>query len=668
MHAQGGLATIRFMFNPGRPVTGAFVGKLINIDNGGTLTDVVIIDDDRIHRTKTLTTPYDLSKCFFDGLKKASLEIFGREDVAELLRTTDYIRYSTTQGTNALVERKGPRLGLVLAAGDDPSRLAAEDGSREMLAALVGERVAHIDLAAAGEDYDAEVIRVVNVLAALGANRLVVGLTGAGHVEAERRMRAVVLRKFPPHLLGAVPVLFSHEIAGDADDARRTWSALLNAFLHPAMETFLYHAEHKLREARFRTPLLIFRNDGDSARVAKTIALKTYSSGPRGGMEGARALAAHYGVAHLVSVDVGGTTTDIGVVREGLASTQRRGRIENVVVSFPLVDITSIGVGGGSVIRANGPGIRVGPESVGAQPGPACFGLGGKQATITDVFVLMGVLDPESFFGGELRLDVERARAAVQACVAEPLDMSLGRALEAMEGAWVERIADGIRRVCEITPETTLAAFGGGGPLDICVVAEALGVERAIVPRLAAVFSAYGLSFSDIAHHYEMVLPENSDAALAAALAELRDRAARDMFTEGFDLSECEQTLALVRIRNGLETPVVAFDGTLPVDLTGDERCKLDLSVTRRIRHAELAAAAAPVAHAARTAGQRVLRQGDGSEIAVPLVRLDDNRPGAGGDGPAIIEESFFTCRVPAGWGYRFTASGDLMLEKRRPA
>lgn len=641
------------------------MGKLINIDNGGTLTDVVIIDDARIHRTKTLTTPYDLSKCFFDGLKKASLEIYGREDVVELLRTTDFIRYSTTQGTNALVERKGPRLGLLLAAGDGAERLARNPGQSEMLAALVGDRVACVDLACTGEAFEAEVIRAVNALTAMGANRLVVGLTGAAHRVEEQRIRSVVLRKFPPHLLGAVPVLYSHELVGDVDDARRTWSALLNAYLHPAMETFLYHAEHKLRGARFRTPLLIFRNDGDSARVAKTIALKTYSSGPRGGMEGARALAAHYGVSHLVSIDVGGTTTDIGAMRHGNVASKRRGRIEDVDVSFPLVDITSIGVGGGSVIRANGSGIRVGPESVGAQPGPACFGLGGKQATITDVFLLLGVLDPDSFFGGELRLDVERARAAVQSCVAEPLDMSLGKALEAMESAWVASIADGIGRSCEITPETTLAAFGGGGPLNVCAVADALGVTRVIVPQLAAVFSAFGLSFSDIAHHYEVVLPANTDAALESALRDMRSRAARDMFTEGFELDECEQEIGLVRIREDRETPVVPFDGRLPSDLADDESCELVFSAIRRIRHAEFGADRAVKAHPALLAGRRVLRQADGSECDVPLIRIEDNRPGAEGDGPAIIEESFFTCRVPAGWSYRFSANGDLMLEKR---
>ncbi|MCB1886974.1 MAG: hydantoinase/oxoprolinase family protein [Rhodocyclaceae bacterium] len=637
------------------------MGKLINIDNGGTLTDIVVVDGDDVVRTKTLTTPYDLSKCFFEGLRKVSQAIYGKEDVVGLLRDTDYIRYSTTQGTNALVERKGPRVGLILADAAGAGALQDSASTRELFSALVGERVAAVDPADDG-DLDGRLVAAVNALTAGGANRIVVGMAGEAGAEAEARLRRIVLAKFPPHLLGAVPVLFSHQIAGDADDGRRIWSALLNAFLHPAMETFLYHAEHKLRDARFRSPLLIFRNDGDSARVAKTIALKTYSSGPRGGMEGARALAAHYGVGHLVSVDVGGTTTDIGATRGGHIESERRGRVEGVRVSFPLVDIHSVGVGGGSVIRAQGGEIRVGPESVGAQPGPACFGLGGKHATITDVFLLMGVLDPEAFFGGDLALDVERARAAVLENVARPLDMSVGRALAAMEAAWVERVAAGIREHCDIGPDTVLAAFGGGGPLAICTVAEALGVGRVLVPRLAAVFSAYGLSFSDIAHHYEVALPEASQAAYDAAIAGLTEQARRDMFAEGFSLDDCQLAPGLVRQADGQEHETALPDGRLPAGLDPDARCSATLSATRPIRHARFGSTGTPAEVSPITAGERMLRDAVGEARPVPLVRLADNPPGATGTGPAVLEEDFFTCRVPAGWRYRFTAGGDIEL------
>jgi N-methylhydantoinase A len=489
-------------------------GKLINIDNGGTLTDICVIEGERVWRTKTLTTPYDLSECLFTGLRKASKVIYGREDLLTLLLSTDYIRYSTTQGTNALIERKGPRLGLILSGNLRAADLQSDDASKEMFTALVGERVATIASDQVGDALETATVRAINALAAAGANRVVVACGGDGREHNEAQLKRVLLRKFPPHLLGAIPVLYSHEVAGDANDVRRTWTALFNAFLHPAMERFLYTAEHKLRELKTRNPLLIFRNDGQSARVAKTIAVKTYSSGPRGGAEGAKALAQHYGFKNLLSMDVGGTTTDIVVVDNGVVRAEARGHIEGVATSFPLCKVVSVGVGGSSIIRTEGGTISVGPQSVGSAPGPACFGLGGKEATITDAFLALGLLDPVSYFGGELKIDRERARAAITDRIAQPLKLDIEAAAEAMENAWVAKIADNLKRYTTISADTALAAFGGGGPLVACKVANAADISKVVIPGLAAVFSAFGIGFSDIGHEYQAPLGSSDDAAL----------------------------------------------------------------------------------------------------------------------------------------------------------
>ena len=288
-------------------------GLLINIDNGGTLTDFCVIDGENVHRTKSVTTPYDLSKCLFDGLTKTSRTLYGHEDLLRLLLSTDHIRYSTTQGTNALVERKGQRLGLLLAglAVDDLQR----DGQqRGVFADLVGKRVATLDLSLGDAGLEIATTRAINQLASAGANRIVIGVGGAERDVGEARLKNMLLRKFPPHLLGAIPLLYSHDVVQDDDDSRRIWTALFNAFLHPAMERFLYSAEHRLREYKTKNPLLIFRNDGNSARISRTAAVKTYSSGPRGGAEGLKALAAHYGFERLLGMDIGGTTTDICLV------------------------------------------------------------------------------------------------------------------------------------------------------------------------------------------------------------------------------------------------------------------------------------------------------------------------------------------------------------------
>ena len=215
-------------------------------------------------------------------------------------------------------------------------------------------------------------------------------------------------------------MLFTWELAADRDDVRRTWSSLLNAFLHPAMERFLFNAEGRLREFRTRRPLLIFRNDGGSSRVAKSSAIKSYSSGPRGGLEGTRALAGRYGFAHVLMVDVGGTTTDVGVVSNGTVHVERRGTIQGVATAFELAAIASHGVGGSSVIQLQNGNIQVGPTSVGAAPGPAGFGLGGTEATITDVYLLTGLLDPRSYLDGTLKLEPERSREVIETNIARP--------------------------------------------------------------------------------------------------------------------------------------------------------------------------------------------------------------------------------------------------------
>ena len=634
-------------------------GKLVNIDNGGTLTDICVIDGTQVYRTKTVTTPYDLSKCLFDGLVKASRVIYGKEDVLSLLLSTEYIRYSTTQGTNALVERKGPRLGMILGGTLTANALQKDEQQRGLFSGLVGARVETIDAKLEGEALEAAAIKAINALSSGGANRIVVAYGGAARDGGEVQLKRLLLRKFPPQLLGAIPVLYSHEIVDDADDARRAWTALFNAFLHPAMERFLYNAEHKLREYRTRNPLLIFRNDGHSARVAKTTAVKTYSSGPRGGAEGARALAEHYGFKHLLSMDVGGTTTDIGLVEDGVVRAHQYGKVEGVETSFPLCDVVSAGVGGSSIIKVENGKIRVGPESVGGAPGPACFGLGGKEATMTDAFLLMGLLDPASVFGGELKIDAARASAAITERVAKPLGLSEQQAAQAMEDAWVTKIAASLKNYTGVEPDTTLAAFGGAGPFVVCKVAEAIGVKRIIIPGLAAVFSAFGIGFSDIAHRFEAPLATNDAAGLQACREQLRERAQRAMFAEGASLEQCqiEETLRIVEGKD--EHIVTLKDGKLTTSLPAKGRVSLALQALKPISHATLSGSFGQAGKPAVSGGKRATLSGD-----LPLYRVEEQGAGATAEGPAVLEEAFFTCRIEKGWRFEINAAGDILLSR----
>ncbi len=645
------------------------MGIQINIDNGGTLTDICIIGGERVEKTKVLTTPYDLSKCFFEGLEKASGVVYGKPDVRRLLEEVELIRYSTTQGTNAICERKGPRLGLILdeRATNLTSQLAEHDP--DVYAALVGDRVVFLSAeVVTGENAQMEVVKAINKLTATGASRIVVSFGGANFAAVEDAFRKVALRKYPRHLLGAVPMLYGSDLSIDKDPVRRTWTALINSFLHPGMEAFLYNAENRLRQFRTKNPLLIFRNDGDASRVAKTIAIKTYSSGPRGGMEGVKSFSKRYGFTDVVSIDVGGTTTDIGQYLDGTVAEVRRGHVEGISVSFPLCEIISAGAGGSSIIKVVNGRIVIGPESVGAVPGPACFGRGGQFATITDASLLAGLFDPKSYFGGGMGLDLDRAATAVTVNVAEPLGLKLEDALQQMELAFEDKIAAELHRVTKVSKDSVLLAFGGAGPLNACGVAEMAGINRVAIPHMAAVFSAYGIGTCDVSQRYTAALASNDQNGLEDALALLRAKASRDMFVEGFDKGDYEIETNLVSTdAGGKETtyPLNVVAPQFPADVGKSALVELEFAAVKRLRADSSSAAKVIEGGQASSSGVRnILFRGRG-RIDVPVYRLAELKAGDHASGPAILEEDYFTCRVLEGWTFVISDAGDIMLNRK---
>lgn len=612
--------------------------RLINIDNGGTLTDIVVGNGADFTFTKTLTTPVDLSQCLFDGITKASTQLYGEPNLAKLLHSTRHIRYSSTQGTNALIERKGPRIGLIT---DNPGLvedLRVSEESASLFDDLVGERVALVAAEGAEDDLRTSLVTEINRLTTAGADRLIVA---AASLEREQLYKHAMLKNFPRHLLGSVPILFSWEFATDTSRPRQIWSGIINSFLHPTVERFLYSAEHRLRAHKVKNPLLIYRNDGASSRVAKSVALKTYSSGPRGGLEGTRALAEAYGLQHVLMIDVGGTTTDVGAVNNSTIATDRRGSVKGVAISYEMSNVRSTGVGGSSIITVKDGEISVGPESVGAAPGPACFGFGGTRATITDVNLLLGVLDPETYLNGEMALDAERSKAVITKTIAEPLGISLEEALIRMEETYSARMAEAFADLVEDPDTTTVAAFGGGGPMSACSAARIAGARNVLVPRLAAVFSAFGISFSDIAQNYETNITAMSAGQVDEAKQAMEANASRDMFQEGHDLSDCQ-----------LEWNVI----------TEEDDEILSLKATFTLPHPTIEGGSPDRKCDALSAGTRKVRSSATQVDTIAVYRLEDQEPGATAPGPAIVEGPFFTARVPHGWTLDISAAGDLLL------
>jgi N-methylhydantoinase A/oxoprolinase/acetone carboxylase beta subunit len=289
--------------------------------------------------------------------------------------------------------------------------------------------------------------------------------------------------------------------------------------------------------------------------------------------------------------------------------------------------------------------------------------MGGKEATITDALLVMGLLDPKTYFGGEMKLDLERARSVIAENIAGSLGMSVEQAAHAMLSAWAQDIAHGLANYTEITPATVLTAFGGGGPMAVLAVAEAAGIETVLVPRLSAVFSAHGIGFSDIAHRAEQKLTANTQSTLETAVQELRVRIERDMFSEGFTLDECRQE-AWLQVNNDIQ-PLDAAAPTLHTTVGDSDEVIIGLRAVKSVNRAELPAMAEVESHEPRIDSLRVLLNADGSTQDLPIIKVENQQPGARGFGPAVIEEAFWTCKVLPGWSYEFTVNGDVLFKKK---
>jgi N-methylhydantoinase A/oxoprolinase/acetone carboxylase beta subunit len=637
------------------------MGLLVNIDNGGTFTDVCVSDGARVVHAKATTTPHDLTQCFVDALRRASTTYYGEEDLGRLIRDTDYLRYSTTSGTNAVVERKGTPVALLVERGEEQGVYGAAAGAGALWRAMVPTRPAGVRVGARDAIDEAELIEVINRLLADGAQRLVVALRSDA---AEHHVKNILLERYPRHLLGAIPFLLSCELVQDRDHARRTVTAVVNSYLHVGMEHFLYGAENVCNQHHLRRPLLIFRNDGDSARVAKTTAVKTWGSGPRGGVEGAAAYAELYAQPTLVGMDIGGTTTDITVLTDGRAQLRPYGMVEDLPTSLPLPDLHSFGLGGSSVVRVIDGAIRIGPDSVGAAPGPACFGRGGTDATLTDALLLAGILDAGRYLGGQLRLDAARAAQAVEAQIARPLGVDVAAAVERLTDCFAREtgrlIAAAVRGAGREPGAATLLAYGGGGPMIICRIAAAAGIRTVIVPHLAAVFSAFGIGFSHLAHAYQIALGDPARPDLAALRQELQTRAVRDMVGEGVDPRQCEYALTLWSA-DGDRVREVAVDGALPAASGADPR--LTLHATFPLPAFSLAADDGVARAAAPRAGSTEIRLGSATG-AVALYAHAELEPGHTCGGPALVRGDYLTCLVEAGWTLRVTRNHDWILRQ----
>jgi N-methylhydantoinase A len=562
----------------------------IAVDIGGTFTDLVAVDDNgKVYRSKALTTPDDLARGIGDCLQSANVGVEG----------ASFFVHGSTVAINAVLERKGARTGLITTKGfrdvyeigrgnrpegynlffKRPVPLVPRDLRLEVDERLyaTGEMLTPLD--------EQSAIMAIGALKSAGVESIAVcflhAYTNATH---ERRLGELLREQFP-----AAYVSLSHEILREFREYERTSTTALNAYVGPLVSRYLVSLEKMLSGAGFRGTFRVMQSNGGvmSAETAKKMPVTMMESGPVAGVIAAAVLGEALGCRQIISFDMGGTTAKSSLIKdfhpEVTSSYYVGGYVTGLPMMLPVVDIVEVGNGGGSIawIDAAG-GLKVGPQSAGAAPGPACYGKGGVEPTVTDANLIAGRIDPEYFLGSGIRLQRDKAAQAIMEKIGEPLGLSLEEAALgiltianfnmslSVRAVSVEKGYD--PRDCVLVPS------GGGGALHAMAIARELSVPRVIIPPMPAHFSALGMLLADLKHDYVQTfvreLAETNGAEIAAAFAGLERSAVETLTDEG---AKGDQ----IMLRRFLDMRYRGQEYTLPVPIVEDLGTVSDFNAIR---------------------------------------------------------------------------------------
>ena len=701
----------------------------IDIDVGGTFTDFVLTLDGERTIAKAPTTPYDLSVCFMNAIEEGSA-VAGLT-LEELLPRIDVVRYSTTVAMNRLIERRGPRVGLITTEGHEDAVLIGRgaqwtDGTRlaerrnlavqhkpeplvpRRLIVGVKERIDSTGTVMRPLDED-DVRRKLRVLMERGARAIVVSLLWSFmNPDHERRVREIIREEYKAFHIGYLPVVLSSQVVAKLGEYERTMTAVLDAYLQRAMQTELSSTWDKLRESGYRGSFLMIHNSGGSGEVFKTTASRTYNGGPVSGLMGSYHLAQSLGYHNVVAGDMGGTSFDIGlVVGNSVRNYEFRPIIDRWMVSITMLQTLSIGAGGGSIAWINpiGNQLNVGPRSAGSMPGPVCYDQGGTEPTVTDADVVLGYINPDTYYGGRMPLNRAKAERAIRERIAEPLGVPVEEAAALIRRIVDQNMASAIKREIHLRgyhPEDfILFAFGGAGPTH---VSGYLGdLAKAIVFPSAPVFCALGSSIMDIVHVYEtskrMIFLESLTQkwtedyeTFNATVRQLMDQARQDLLAEGLPADDATFSLELDMLYGGqvnvkrMASPVLFLESEKDVVAVYEDFEKefseafsplvvnkpggvyLDnfvLKVTVPTPKPVLPESAlqGEDAKAAITGSRRAYWPETREWVETSLYDADSLQPGNVIDGPAVVEAPLTTIVVPPGMRYSIDRYGLGVLE-----
>lgn len=672
----------------------------VAVDVGGTFTDITVRDatTGRAWTAKTPSTPHDPSEAFLTGVRLAlEAAAIGPEAVGRML-------HGTTVATNLILEGKGAKAALVTTAGfrhvleigrqdiprqsnfhvwvkpDRPVPPARVFEVRERVAAD-GTVLEPLD--EAGVQAAAEACRAAGVEAV--AVCLLHSFAAPGH---EQRV-ATMLREALP----GVAVSASAEVLPVVREYERSLAAILNAQVMPAVSTYVQRLEDRLAGAGIAARLLLMQSNGGvaGAPAIRRAPAVTALSGPAAGVVGAQAVAMAAGCPDILTVDIGGTSADICLMRGGGPGLTQQGRVGEWPLPLPMVDMVTIGVGGGALARVSADGaLTVGPQSAGAHPGPACYGRGGTGATVTDAHVVLGHLPP-SILGGRMRLDVAAAERAVRDGVATPLGLDLHAAARGILAIADSNMVGALRLVSvergHDPRDFALVPFGGAGPLHGCALADLLGIRTVLVPSSPGVLCAQGLLAADLKAEFSRSLHAHGGAAAVEAetvFAALEAAAGRWLAEEQVPpAARVLRRVALMRYAGqGSELAVPWPEGAAGGE-SGFAEARAAFAALHRSRYgfdlsdapAELVTlrveatgrlgsditAPLPPGQGAAPAGHHIVHFASGSQAAA----LYDRAALGAGDrftGPAIVTQLDATTLVPLGWRSEVHASGSLLL------
>jgi N-methylhydantoinase A len=575
-------------------------------DVGGTFTDSFVVDDRGDFVVgKAPSTPADISQGFFASLDNARDQL--GIDLGAFYSSLKVIGYGATTVLNAVLTRRGGSPGMLITKGFE-DLLLMERGKQSWIQLGRADRIhpvthrhqqplvprsrirgisqRHDSL---GREliplYEHDVRTAVRELLDAGIDSLVIVYLWSFLDDShERRTREIALEEMTA-LGRTVPVFLSSDISPTIRELPRANAATVEAFAGPSTLRALRDIEDRLHDLGFQGDLQVMQSAGGLAPARHVRAIDTAKSGPVGGLIGTRFIGDLYGFRNLISTDVGGTSFDVGLISDGFIGVNREPTLGGLLLSIPMMEVHSIGAGGGTISRIDTltGRLAVGPESAGAVPGPVCYGNGGTEPTVTDADLALGYLDPDNFLGGRLKVDVEAARQAILHRVAEPLGLTLE---DAAEG--IRRIVDARMREAVIglvalrgyaLDDYVLLGFGGAGATHVAGYTEGLKVKAVLVFPYSAAFSAFGAAASDYEHHYHrainIVIPPGADEddlaergrRVSDAWTRLEEQARDQMTTEGFAPEEVTlEHLAMVRYGRQLNDLIVRS----PVDRITD--------------------------------------------------------------------------------------------------